>query len=119
MDITLTADQLACLLQPSAPLSPVLEAGLTGSRLLDPFVGKSIVVRTVTMTLSGRLASHDGTFMALTDAAWIADSGRWADALGSGLYSEVEPFPNGTVLVGLGGVIDVVAVAFDPPRTQK
>lgn len=93
----------------------------TGSApsLLTPFTGQTVVIRTVTMIVCGRYMSSDGTFIAVTDAAWIADSGRWADALKSGEFAEVEPFPSGTVLVGIGGVIDITTIPSLPPRSQK
>jgi hypothetical protein len=54
----------------------------------------------------------------LEDAAWIADTGRFSDALKSAKFNEVEPFPNGRVIIGRGSIID--AVRFDPlPRDMK
>ena len=90
------------------------------STALDQFIGQPIIVRTVTMIQTGRLKSHDRHFLVLTDAAWIADTGRWADALaGRAPFGEIEPFPNGDVLVGIGAVIDLAALSIDPPRDQK
>lgn len=47
----------------------------------------------------------------LEDAAWIADTGRFSDALTSMSFQEVEPFPDGKVIVGRGSVVDAVTVS--------
>ena len=45
------------------------------------------------------------------DAAWIADTGRFADSLKTCEFSEVEPFPQGReVIVGRSAVIDAVEI---------
>ena len=82
-------------------------------------VGRNYLVRTVTMTLYGKLVAVFEQELILQDAAWIADSGRWADALESGEFDEVEPFPDGDVIVGRGAIIDAVALSFPPKRQQK
>lgn len=56
--------------------------------------------------------------LVLEDAAWIADTGRFADALKKAEFSEVEPFPDGKVIVGRGAVIDAVEIS-KAPRVQK
>ena len=55
-------------------------------------VGKSYLIRSVTMYYTGRLASVTDTDLVLEDAAWIADTGRFATALKTGELNEVEPF---------------------------
>jgi hypothetical protein len=82
-------------------------------------VGKPYLIRTVTMTLTGRLVAVTPHELALEDAAWIADTGRFADALLSGEYSEVEPYPAGRVLVGRGAVVDATVISAALPRTQR
>ena len=57
-------------------------------------------------------------FLTLDDAAWIADSGRWAAALATGSLSEVEPFP-GSVMVSMGAVVDVSPWKHALPRETK
>ena len=81
-------------------------------------VGKKYIIRTVTMTLTGELVRVGEKELVIKDAAWIADSGRWADCLKTGDYSEVEPFPDGEVIVGRGGVIDAFRISATP-RSQK
>lgn len=86
--------------------------------MIDRYVGRNVFVRTVTHHYTGRLASADRRWLVLEEAAWIADDGRFADALARGTLSEVEPYP-GTCLVGVGAVLDVSEWLHDLPRVQK
>jgi len=81
-------------------------------------VGKCYLIRTVTMIDTGRLVDVTEHEIVLEDAAWIADTGRFSDALKSLQFSEVEPFPDGRVIVGRGAVIDAVQIK-STQRTQK
>ena len=81
-------------------------------------VGKIYLIRTVTMIQTGRLVAVGDKELVLEDAAWIADTGRFADALKTGKFNEVEPFPDGKVIVGRGAVIDAVEITM-APREQK
>lgn len=85
----------------------------------DHFLGKNVLIRTVTMTLTGRLVAVADMELVLEDAAWVADTGRFADALAEGTLNEVEPFPTGRVLVGRGAVVDACLWAHALPRTQQ
>jgi hypothetical protein len=81
-------------------------------------IGKGYLIRTVTMIDTGRVIAVGEHEIVLEDAAWIADTGRFSDALKSAKFNEVEPFPNGRVIIGRGSIID--AVRFDPlPRDMK
>ncbi len=82
-------------------------------------IGGSYFIRTVTMHLTGRLVAVFGGELVLEDAAWVADSGRWHKALKDGTLSEVEPFPNGKVIVGRGAIVDVCSWHHDLPRAAK
>ena len=73
-------------------------------------LGANYLIRTVTMIDTGRLVAVTDHELVLEDAAWIADSGRFADALLSGEFNEVEPFPEGQVIVGRGAIIDAVKI---------
>jgi len=81
-------------------------------------VGKIYLIRTVTMIQTGRLVAVGEKELVLEDAAWIADTGRFADALKTGKFSEVEPFPDGQVIIGRGAIVDAVQIARSP-RDQK
>ena len=81
-------------------------------------IGKIYLIRTVTMIQTGRLVAVGDKELVLDNAAWIADTGRFSDALKTCNFSEVEPFPLGQVIVGRGAVIDAVEIAV-APRDKK
>lgn len=81
-------------------------------------VGTNYLIRTVTMFQTGRLTFVTDQELVLEDAAWIADTGRFSDALISGSFEEIEPFPDGEVIVGRGSIIDAVKIKI-LPRAKK
>jgi hypothetical protein len=84
-----------------------------------PFnIGKNYLIRTVTMIQTGKLVAVYPTEIVLEEAAWIADTGRFADNLVSCSFEEVEPFPEGQIIVGRGAIIDAVMIS-KLPREQK
>jgi len=74
-------------------------------------VGKCYLIRTVTMIQTGRCIAVYPQEVVLIEAAWIADTGRFSDALQSLSFNEVEPFPEGKVIVGRGSVVDAVEIS--------
>lgn len=73
-----------------------------------PFtIGANYLIRTVTMTQTGRLVWVGDKELVLEDAAWIPDTGRFHVTLaeGKGNLKEVEPC-NGPVIIGRGSIID-------------
>ena len=84
-----------------------------------PFkVGDALFIRPVTYHYTGRVKAIGGGFVTLADAAWIPDSGRWANALVTGELSEVEPYP-GDAYVPLLGFIDASPWNHPLPREVK
>jgi len=81
-------------------------------------VGASYFIRTVTNYYTGRLMRVTDKELELEDAAWIADTGRFHDALKTGELKEVEPFTL-NVIVGRGAVVDAQEWQHDLPREQK
>jgi len=81
-------------------------------------IGSPYFIRTVTHHHTGRLVAVTKQELVLEDAAWIADDGRFSDALKSGQFREVEPFPDGPVIIGRAAVIDAVKIS-TTPRSQK
>ena len=81
-------------------------------------IGKNYLIRTVTMIDTGRLVAVTANELVLEDAAWVADTGRFAQAVESAEFGEVEPFPSGRVIIGRGSVIDAVQIKMIP-RSQK
>ena len=71
---------------------------------LDDLVGKRWFFRTVTFHLVGRVVRRIGSFVQLENASWIADSGRFMQAIKEGKLNEVEPV--GSAFVNLDSVTD-------------
>jgi hypothetical protein len=81
-------------------------------------IGKNYLIRTVTMIDTGRLVAVTPQELVLEDAAWIADTGRFAQAISTGSFNEIEPFPDGCrVIIGRAAIIDAVQIT-TLPRTQ-
>jgi hypothetical protein len=73
-------------------------------------IGKKYFIRTVTMHITGELVSISGQELVLKDAAWIADSGRFNEAIKDiKKCKEVEPFEN-NVIVGRGSIVDATII---------
>lgn len=81
-------------------------------------IGEKYLIRTVTNYLTGRLVSVGAQELVIEDAAWIADTGRFSDALKTGKLNEVEPIGS-PVIVGRGSIVDAEIWTFDLPREQK
>ena len=94
-------------------IKPVLEGDF------QPFeIGAVYLIRTVTMIDVGRVVAASKQYIVMEDAAWIADTGRFSDALKKCQFNEVEPFPDGQVIINAGSVIDAVKVK-EVQRSQK
>jgi len=81
-------------------------------------IGKIYLIRTVTMIDTGRLVLVTPQELVLEEAAWIADTGRFAQAVKAAEFDEVEPFPDGKVIIGRGSIIDAVQIVATT-RSQK
>jgi hypothetical protein len=81
-------------------------------------IGTNIIIRTVTHYYTGLLLGVADGFLHLGNAAWIADTGRWEEALRTGQLSEVEPYPD-DCWVSAGAVVDFSPWGFELPRTVK
>ena len=81
-------------------------------------VGKAYFIRTVTMHLIGNLKAINEKEMLLDNAVWVADSGRFHDALKTGKLNEVEPFVN-PVIVNRASVVDATEWQHAVPTDQK
>lgn len=84
-----------------------------------PFeIGANYLIRTVTMAITGKLKNVGDKELTFSDAAWIADTGRFHDALKDiDVFKEVEPFVNDAIL-GRGSIIDATIIK-DLPKIQK
>lgn len=82
-------------------------------------LGENYFIRTVTFHLTGRLVKVGEKELILVNASWIPDDGRFAQAVATGEFAEVEPYPHDMeVIVGRGSVIDACVIP-KLPRTQK
>jgi hypothetical protein len=81
-------------------------------------VGDNYFIRTVTMIIVGRLEWVGDKELELSSASWIADTGRFYDALKHGKLNEIEPFTN-NVLLGRGSIIDATVWTHKLPDSQK
>lgn len=105
------ARQLAAMFNPTITATPACDNSAWE-------IGSNYLIRTVTMTDTGRLVAVTAQELVLEDAAWIADTGRFAQAVEKAEFGEVEPFPAGRIIIGRGAVIDAVKINVTP-RSQK
>lgn len=71
---------------------------------LQDMVGEKFFFRTVTYHMTGRVKKVIGSILELENAAWIADSGRFMNAIKEGKLNEVEPV--GRAYININTVID-------------
>ncbi len=81
-------------------------------------VGKTYFIRTVTMHLLGKLEAVTDKELLLSSASWIADSGRFHEAINTGKLNEVEPFKS-DVIVGRAALIDATEWTHKLPKEAK
>jgi hypothetical protein len=83
---------------------------------LQDMVGEKFFFRTVTYHMTGRVKKVIGAFLELEDAAWIADSGRFMNAIKEGKLSEVEPV--GRAFINTNSLCDFFPWKHNLPETQ-
>jgi hypothetical protein len=81
-------------------------------------VGNAVLIRAVTLYYTGRIVEITKDEIVLSDAAWIADTGRFENALRTGIVNECEPFVD-PVAVGRGAIVDVTHWKRALPRAVK
>jgi hypothetical protein len=80
-------------------------------------VGENFFFRTVTYHLTGRVKKVIGNILQLEEAAWIADSGRFMQAIKEGKLNEVEPV--GTAFINVNSITDFFPWKHKLPVDQK
>ena len=83
---------------------------------LQDMVGEKYFFRTVTYHLTGRVKKVIGSLLELENAAWIADSGRFMQAIKNGNLKEVEPV--GRAYVNINTVTDIFPWKHKLPEKQ-
>ena len=83
-----------------------------------PFkLGDAYFIRTVTYHGTGRVRQIIGEWLVLEDAAYVADTERFADAIGKGALREVEPV--GEWIVNTEAITDAFPWKHPLPMEQK
>lgn len=84
---------------------------------LDDLVGKKLFIRTVTYHYTGKVESIIGNVIELSNASWIADSGRFSDAINEGELDEIEPI--GQWFINFNSITDFGIWKHKLPTKQK
>lgn len=83
-------------------------------------VGENIFIRTVCYIITGKLVAVYPTELVLVDAAWIAETERYADSVRDFVFREVEPYPDGVeVIIGRGSIVEAFHTKNALPREQR
>ena len=83
----------------------------------EDFVGQKVFLRTVTYHIVGKVTKMVGNLMFLEGASWVADSGRFMQAIQNGTLKEVEPV--GDWFVNVGSLVDGGVWKHSLPKEQK
>ena len=83
----------------------------------EDLVGGKYYFRTVTYHSVGEVKKIVGRFAYLKNASWIADSGRFNEAIKNGTLNEVEPV--GDAFVNLDTVVDFFPWKHTLPKEVK
>lgn len=84
-------------------------------------IGNNYFIRTVTMALMGKLIQVTEQELVLSNASWIADTGRFHQFIKEGKLdnaSEVEPYVD-DIILGRGSIIDATVWKHKLFETQK
>lgn len=90
-----------------------------GSKRLPMPIGTNVFIITVTRFYTGRVTAIAEEEVELDEAAWIADTGRFTDAMKAvEKLNEIEPYP-GKTIVNRGLIADWSVWPHELPRSQK
>ena len=83
-------------------------------------IGKCYLIRTVTFFHIGKLTAVYRGELILSDAAWVADTGKWSKAMQEGpdMLDEVE-MHHGPVIVSRSAIVDAVEWKHPLPTETK
>lgn len=98
---------------------PEKESNVKNVDANSPFeIGKAYLIRTVTHIDIGVVKSVGEKELVLSECSWIADTGRYHNAIKDGTLDEVEPYTN-DVILGRGLIIDATRWMHALPKEQK
>ena len=83
---------------------------------LEDMVGEKYFFRTVTYHMTWRVKKVIGSILELENASWIADSGRFMNAIKEGKLNEVEPV--GRAYININTVVDFFPWKHELPSKQ-
>jgi len=83
----------------------------------EDFIGKKIFVRTVTYHFVGKVEKIVGNLLFMSNASWVADSGRFMQAIKEGKLDEVEPI--GDMFLNINSFVDGTEWKHELPTEQK
>lgn len=83
----------------------------------EQLIGRKIFIRTVTYHLLGKVRKIVGKLVFLSDASWVADSGRFMQFIKDGKLNEVEPV--GDWFFNIETVVDGCEWKHELPKEQK
>ena len=98
-------------------LEKALESEVETSSELPFDIGKSYFIRTVTYHVVGKVEEIKGAFLVLSEASWVADSGRFSKAIAEGELSEVEYV--GDMIVNTSSIADACIWKHKLPKVTK
>ena len=80
--------------------------------------GEKYIIRADPMYYVGRVLAITDCDLVLGEASWVADTGRWSNALQTGELSEVEPFV-GKVIINRTRIVDMTVWGHNLPSEVK
>ena len=91
----------------------------TDIKSLQDLEGKKLFIRTVTYHLVGKVEKVAGNIFQLSKASWVADSGRFMDAIKNGFGSSAEIEPLGEWFVNINAITDFGEWEHELPNKQQ
>jgi hypothetical protein len=88
----------------------------------NPFtIGDTWFIRTVTHHLVGEMKAVGPQELVLKGGTvmWVADDGRFKDAIEKGVFNETEPYGDQDVIIGRGSIIDATRLKVNIKVVQK
>jgi len=86
---------------------------------LKDLVGKKLFIRTVTYHFVGKVQKIIGNFLQLSNTSWIADSGRFSDAIKDGFGDSAEIEPIGDWWVNINSFTDFGEWKHELPNNKQ
>lgn len=84
---------------------------------LKDLEGGKYFIRTITYHHVGKVIKVSGNLIELENDSWVADSGRFMQAIKNGTLDEVEPV--GTAFINIASVVDFFPWKHDLPTEQS